>query len=257
MKFLKLKPKIFKKFPSRRGGRIFFAVGGFNFDLLSPQKVLLERRKLLKNLGIKSNKLVLLEQSHSDRIVFVTRKSRIDFLAQKSQRGDGLVTNLPDIFLAIRSADCLPILFYNKAAGIIGAVHAGWKGTAERIIQKAVREVQRKFNAPLSDFYFFFGPAAQACCYEIYPLSISPSGRGRKEGLERASFFPKEVIRERRGKIYLDFVKANYLQLLELGIKPSQIENSGICTIHNLKYPSHRREGTNRQNTLLSLIGLK
>ena len=245
MRFLKLKPKIFKKFSIRRGGRTFFVAGKFNFR---------ERRTLLKKLGIKNNQLVLLEQTHHDRILFVTSKTKINFLGRASRRGDGLVTNLPGIFLAIHSADCLPILFYNEAAGIIGAVHAGWKGTAEKIIQKVVGQIQKKFNAPLRDFYFFLGPAAQACCYEIYPLSISPFTRGRKGGVERTTFFPKEVIKERHGKIYLDFVKANYLQLRELGIKQSQIENSGICTIHNRKFPSHRREGNKRQNTLLSAI---
>lgn len=242
MRFVNLQAKIFKKFPSIR---TFFVVGGFNFDLLPAAKVLPERRKLLKNLGIKSDGLVLLEQIHSDRIVFVTGKSNINFLGLKSRAGDGLVTS-DAMFLAVRSADCLPILFYNKEAGVVGAIHAGFRGTAKKIIQKTVREVQSKFNAPLSDFYFFFGPAAQACCYDI------PK--------ERLKFYEKKIlakiIKRREGKIYLDFVKANYLQLKELGIKPSQIQNSGICTIHNQKFPSHRREGTKRQNTLLSLISL-
>lgn len=245
MKFLKLKSKIFKKFPIRRGGRTFFVVGAFNFDLSPPKRVLRERKTLLKKLQIKSHELILLEQIHSDRILFVTRKKLINFLARKSQRGDGLVTNLPNVYLAIRSADCLPILFCHKTAGIIGAVHAGWKGTAKKIIQKVILEARRKFHAPLSDFYFFFGPAAQACHYHV--------PKARLKSFDRAIL--SRIVRRSRGKIYLDFVKANYLQLRELGISKRQIEDSGICTIHNQEFPSHRREGAGRKETLLSLIG--
>lgn len=153
-------------------------------------------------------RFVMLEQVHGEKIVEITEYQ--PFLKSV----DGAYTRKPNIYIAIRSADCLPVLFYNKETGIVGGMHAGWRGTAKGIIKKTV-------NGNPADFYFYLGPAAQSCCYDK------------------------------------DFVKENLAQLEEMKVPVDQIENSGICTIHNLEYPSHRREREKRKETILNIIGLE
>lgn len=187
MRALPLKPAIFDGFPEVK---TFFVVKKFEEEVMPDKQV------------------VMLEQIHGNQIVEITKYQ--PFI----KSADGAYTRKPNIYIAIRSADCLPVLFYNKETGIVGGIHAGWRGTAKGIIKKAV-------NGNPTDFYFYLGPAAAGCCYDK------------------------------------DFVKDNLAQLREMGVPANQIENSGICTIHNSEYPSHRREKQSRAETILSIIGLQ
>lgn len=245
MRILNIHPQIFKTFPEIK---VIFAIGQFNFSLSDKQAVLVERQKLLETLGIKTTNLVALSQIGSDQVLYVAKNQKIDFFSKDLPEADGIYTNYPNIYLAIRTADCLPILFYNKSAGVIGAVHVGWQGTVKRVVRKAVGEVQKKFFAPIKDYYFYLGPAAQVCCYEI---THHP---------ERVRVFQKnfgdDIIRKDNEKLFLDLVRVNIQQLKDLGVNKGQIENSGICTIHNQEYPSHRREKDERREVLLSIIGI-
>ena len=151
------------------------------------------------------------DQLHSDKVFYIDSK-------KAGLKGDGMFTDKPGIKLAVRTADCLPVLFYNHSAGVIGVVHAGWRGTEKQVLRKAVKKVIDQFKAQIKDFYFYFGPAAQNCCYER------------------------------------DFLQKNKEQLLELGIGEGHIEVSDVCTVHNTDYPSHTREQKGRQNVLISII---
>lgn len=243
MKILNLKPRIFRKSPEIK---THFTVGAFNFSLAPRKAVIPERRRVLKTLGTQAEQIATLSQVHSKKLVHVTPQSKINFLSREILEADGMYTEFSNIYLEIRSADCLPILFYNISAGVIGAVHAGWRGTKKQILKKVVREVVKEFAAPFNDFYFYLGPAAQSCCYEVTKYSHDKNF---------FDFFQKDITR-RGGKLYLDYVNTNLCQLKELGIKDKQIENFGICTIHNQIYPSHRRQKDARKETLLSFIGM-
>ncbi len=241
MIFFDPNPKIFQQFPDIR---TYFAVGKFNFVLADQDSVLKERRQLLDSLKIQLNRLATLSQIGSDKSIYIKPDSGIDFLSEKLPEADGMFTDTPNVYLAVRTADCLPILIYNKFARVVAAVHAGWEGTSKKILKKAVQEMTDGFSAKPEDFYFHFGPAAQVCCYEI------------TKHPERVGLFPEAVIRREGDKIFLDFVRANKLQLLDLGVKDEQIEDSGICSVHNEEYPSHRRQKDKREETLLSIIGI-
>lgn len=219
MRILNLKPRIFQGFPEIQ---------------VSFQRV----KKDLTPEDLPN--LVMARQVHGDKIVYATSP-------EYDLEVDGMITDQANLPLAIRTADCLPGLFYNKTARVIGAVHAGWRGTQREVLKKAIKLVQDKFHAPIADFYFYFGPAGRVCCYDLKKYS---------NHMDKFKYFSKEII-EREGKKFLDFVGANKRQLKELGIKEEQIEDSGICTIHNREYPSHRREGQTRRETILSIIGLK
>src|SRR3989344_9516562 len=100
---------------------------------------------------------------------------------------------MPGFYLGVRTADCLPILFYNKQAGVVAVVHAGWQGTVQKIVQKAVNAISEEFDCPLGDFYFYFGPAARVCCYEI---------TARPERVPAFAEYGDDVLVRRDGKIY-------------------------------------------------------
>ena len=220
MRNINLSPAIFKRFPEVKTR---FVAGKFSFELEDRQVVVDERQGLIGGLGLKPECLASLEQQHGVKILSADSRG-FHFLKPEQTRADGLFTGRKSLFLSVRTADCLPILFYNLASKSIGALHVGWRGTRAGILEKSVSRLMKKFACAIEDFYFYFGPAAQSCCYE------GP---------------------------YREFAQENLLQLKNLGVQDSQIENSGICTIHNRKYPSHRREGQERQEAILSIIGLQ
>ena len=245
MKLLDLKPRIFQSFPQVR---TCFVIGKLRYDLTPDEEVRKDRKELLQMLNLKAEELAFLDQIQSDQGFYFTMQEKINFLVRPDKAGDALYTDSSGIFLSVSSADCLPVLFYSDAASVVGAFHAGWPGTAKKALAKIVKEVVEKFSAPISSFYFFFGPAAQVCCYDV---THAP---------ERVDLFQKlfgeEVLRKEGGKVFLDFVKANIMQLQDLGVSAGQLEDSGICTIHGEEYPSHRRQRATRKETLLSLVGM-
>lgn len=223
-----LKPRIFEKFPEVK---TFFVIGD---DGARPDD-------LFSDLHLPNARFVTMKQTHSARVVLVdeadNKLTRIN--------GDGSYTREPNVCLAVRTADCLPILFYNEKVKLIGAVHAGWRGTFRQILARAMAQIQERFTTRPEDFCFYFGPAARACCYEV------------KEDVAEsfAKIFGPSVVRRAGRLTCLDFVAANKLQLLSLGVAGEQIEDSGVCTIHNRQYPSYRRQPESRKE-LASLICL-
>lgn len=230
MKILDIHSQLLSGFPEIK---YFFAIGENHFSLSGT-------RKLLRGAGAPAGQIAGLTQIHGNRVIRVSAKTA------KFPEGDALYSDLPNLYLLVHSADCLPVLFYNKAAGIIGAVHTGWRGTQKGVLKAAVEAVMEKHAAPMGDFVFYLGPAAQACCYEVNMLPAQADGFAE---------FYSEYLTVRDGKTYLDFVGANIQQLRKMGIGEKQIENSAICTIHNHQYPSHRREQGKRREILISLIG--
>jgi YfiH family protein len=134
-------------------------------------------------------------------------------------------------------ADCVPILISDPSKGVIGAVHAGWKGTLEGIAQKTVEALQGLFGCSPEDLVVGIGPSIGPCCYEVGPEIVS-----RAEEVFRTNKDP--VIRGAAdNKSYLDLCKANLLQLTKAGIPEQNIELAGVCTGHHRnRFYSYRIE---------------
>jgi len=107
--------------------------------------------------------LVTLRQIHSDVIHCVTD------LPQQALAGDGLITQTPGIVLAILTADCLPVILADTKRPAIGVLHAGWRGTMKRIVEKGVGEMRRCFGTQARDIKAAIGPGIYSCCYEVGP----------------------------------------------------------------------------------------
>ena len=134
---------------------------------------------------------------------------------------DALVTDRPGICLCISTADCIPILLYDKKHQAIAAVHAGWRGTVNFIVGHALEQMRTFYGTDGADVSAVIGPGISLRAFEV--------GDEVYEAFRQADF-PMERIARRESKWHIDLPEANRLQLLDFGVPSSAIETSGICT---------------------------
>ena len=207
-----------------------------------------------ENLKIIEEALVLdksprfLDQVHGDKILLVN-----DFDVCKNNRGfDAAITAQPGVPLAIKTADCLSLLLYDPVKAVIGAVHAGWRGTASGIAEKTVAQMAEGFGCNPGDIIAALGPAIGPCCYEVDEIVFQAfKKRGHNWGK-----FSMPAIRGTSTRWMLDIRKANFLQLVEKGVKRENISTVPYCTAcREDLFFSHRRDGkkTGRQIALIMI----
>lgn len=164
--------------------------------------------------------LVQCQQVHEDVAVWVDEKT-----PDVVKGADALVTRKPNITIAVFTADCVPVLFADPGAKVIGVVHAGWRGTALEITRKTFEFIGMKpFN-----FRVAIGPAICQKCFVVDE--------------EIARQFDTEVVREseeEEGKFHVDIVQANINQCLEVGVPEKNIEVCRRCTFEDGKLLSSR-----------------
>jgi YfiH family protein len=185
--------------------------------------------------------LVTIRQIHSDVIHCV------DAIPHAPLTGDGLITAIPGLLLAIQTADCLPVILVDTKRKAVGVFHAGWRGTVKRIVEKGVGEMFRCFGSRARDLKAAIGPGVQGCCYEV--------GEEVRTKFESQFAYAAKLFREVKDsdpvrekypllfltarapghselpkKIFLDLVEANRQQLLAGGIPKKNIEASPLCT---------------------------
>lgn len=124
--------------------------------------------------------------------------------------GDALLENTSGAVVAIKTADCLPILLIDERLRAVAAVHAGWRGTAARIVQNAVAAMRDRFGTDPADLHAAIGPGIGACCFEVGPEVAAEFGR--------------------QGRGPVDLPAHNRNQLNEVGVTPSRIYASNLCT---------------------------
>jgi YfiH family protein len=238
----KNREKLCPAFPGKlREDVLAFTMDG-SFDLAYQSQVnrLTPRQKRILQ-GLKlfdADKLVNIRQVHGRRIGLITKKNSFK---KQYKKTDGLLTDLPGVPLAIRTADCVPVFLYDRKKRVAGIVHAGWKGTFKRIAAKAVREMKRKWKSKPKDIIAAFGPSIQPCCYQM--------------GQRTVRNFPKEVT-VRKGRPYLDLPLANRRQLLAEGVRAKNIFEKKLCTCCNRRFYSYRRQAE-KAGRMLSVIMIK
>ena len=152
-------------FFTRKGGASSGVYAGLNCGRASADQldaVALNRSRAALALDVAPDRLVSLHQVHSSTVVTVTEAD--DLAALRSREADALVTARPDIALAVLTADCLPVLLVDRQAGIVGAAHAGWKGTLAGVLEATVAAM-RTLGA--SDISAVVGPAISQRAYEV------------------------------------------------------------------------------------------
>lgn len=156
------------------------------------------------------------------------------YFVPSDAEGDGLVTKSADTPLSVTTADCVPILFEDPDAGIVGAVHAGWRGAAAGIAAECVRKMC-KLGADVKNIRAAIGPAIHFCCYEVgddFLASVTELAGADLAG---------RCIRQSGARLHADIVELNRLILLEAGVPDEQIDRSDFCTCcHPELFWSHR-----------------
>lgn len=192
------------------------------------------------------NCLVLLKQTHSSQGVCVSADC-IDDLLIKKQEGDYLITQLNNTGLAVYTADCLPIIFYDTYNRVIAITHAGWQGSVDNIAVKTLQSLIDTYDTKPDHLRIFFGPSAKVCCYEV-----------TTEFYDKMSEFEfRDTLFISHGnKQYFDLPLLNRLQLETFGIKKDAFHSQyNLCTICNPSFCSNRRDNQSklRQLTVVSL----
>ena len=178
--------------------------------------------------------IVTLTQVHGATVVAIRRG---EMIPSGRPEGDILVSNDRDVALAVRVADCVPVLIADPASGAVAAVHAGWRGTAAGATTTAVSALARDFNVKPIDLIAAIGPAIGACCYEVGSEVVDAfAAAGHPRHLIDRWFQSPPPPRGsmERGKLRLDVVGANRDQLGLAGVAEHNIHISGLCTAMHL-----------------------
>ena len=211
--------------------------------------------------------LVQVKQVHSSVIHRVSAPPREPLI------GDGIITNAPGLLLGVKTADCVPVLVADVKRRVVGAFHAGWRGTVARIVEKGVGEMRRQFGSVPRDLRAAIGPSIRRCCYQVGPEvraefeSQFPYSANLFEEVFDANAihvrYPMLFLTARAPghselgpELHLDLVEANRRQLEEAGLRPRDISVVGGCTAcDRARYFSHRAE-FGKTGRMMGVIGI-
>jgi len=194
-----------------------------------------DRGGLSTLVGLNPNHVVKPKQVHSAEVKFVYTPGEI-------AATDALISNSNSIVLSIQVADCIPLFLADPLNGVIGLVHAGWRGVEKRIIPDTVNKMVLK-GGSRKGIIAFMGPSIRQCCFEIGP--------------EVSKKFPIDcLINGNRDRSFLDLQRVAINQLLGSKVLEKNILSSEECTKCNPdKYFSYRRSGS-KAGRMIGVIGL-
>jgi len=162
------------------------------------------------------------------------------------EEADMLFTEQAETALAVRTADCLPILLADPETGITAAVHAGWRGTAVQVAGIAVLEML-SHGVLAKDILASLGPCIGPCCFHIDTATadkLASSAPGAERHIRRKT------------EITADLREINALQLMQCGLTDEHIERISACTACDTRrFFSYRRDG-NRTGRHLAVVAL-
>jgi len=189
---------------------------------------------------IKKSRLIMAEQTHSDIVVEVTfMQAGAGFTCAPIPHADALVTTETNLFLAVKTADCIPILIYEKSGQAFAAVHAGRMGVQLNIVEKVVKALCIIHRCKPENLMVEIGPAITAEHYPVDEVTFNEFVIATKT----EQIFPK-----------LDLKKVIRKQLASLRIPDGNISNLDICTFEDENYFSYREDGTKERQ--LAVIGM-
>lgn len=237
-------------FSTRLGGVSPFPDGDLNlagFDEDSADNIGENRRRFLAVFG-GDMRLATVWQVHGDAIKRVTSGADVE---SSEERADGIVSDLRGVLVGVKTADCVPVLIGDPVTGAYAAIHAGWRGTAQSIVKKAVKKLADIYGSIPSDLISAIGPAA---CGRNYEIGRDVIDAFAKKFAESEKYFSPT----RNGHALIDLHAANRDQLRAGGVADSNIYTAPFCTMERTDlFFSYRREKRTYGKTgrLLSVIG--
>lgn len=229
---------------TRRGGCSKDAYATFNCSPFSGDEMENVRRNqelLFEATSVKPSELIIPHQTHGVRNLVIDRTFLS--LPEEERCGrlegiDALMTDVPGYCICISTADCIPILLYDKRHQAIAAVHAGWRGTVNFIVGHTLERMRSVYGTSGEEVVACIGPGISLESFEV--------GYEVYEAFRLNSFDMSRISRRNAdtGKYHIDLWETNRQQLLDFGVPSAQIEVAGICTyIHHEEFFSARRLG--------------
>ena len=284
-------PWLVHGFTTRQGG-VTPEYGGQQLNLAptaedTPECVALNRARLLRKLKVQDASgnpwpLVTLNQIHSSVIHRVTQPpypgaqsdtGQPAALRPQALGGDGLITNARGVLLAVKVADCLPVIVADRKRKAVGVFHAGWRGTVQRIVEKGIGEMRRQLGCDPANLIAVIGPGIGACCYEIgeeveneFDSQFAYSRQLFEDVFDSWSLktkYPMLFLNQRAPghgepalSRHLDLVKANWCQLLDAGVPAENIQSMNLCTACRTDlFFSYRKEHVTGR--MLAVVGIR
>ena len=243
-------------FSTREGGISEGIYASLNLGLRrgdDREKVLENYRRFCGAIGADFDGLVLARQVHGDRVMAVTAADRglgiID--DRQDYEADGLITDVPGVCLTVFTADCVPVLLYDPVRRVVAAVHAGWRGSANGIVERAVEKMTDHYGCDPRTILAAIGPSISGCCFETdedVPNALSQAlGTGALRYIRMTG----------DGKFHVDLKGCNALRLERAGLTEEHIAVSDLCTMcEHERFWSHRYTGGERgsQATMIQLL---
>lgn len=189
------------------------------------------KKLLCKEFGIPLENLIIPIQTHSDNVEIVNGKRETgNGILSPYENTDALVTNQPNIALALNFADCVPIIFYDPVKKVIAAAHAGWRGTVAKIGPKTIGKMVEQFSCRPENIIALIGPAIGQCCFEV-----------KEDVLKQLIESVDNQCSNAFSKNHADLKLINKFQLLACGVK--KIDVCEYCTsCQNELFFSYRKE---------------
>ena len=225
---------------TRSGGYSQGIYGSQNMGLRSGDTVSVvekNRKQFFGLFKISQQQIAFTDQIHSANVAVADRSGVYP-------ASDALVTSQTGQFLAIQTADCLPVFVVDPENRVIAAVHAGWRGVQAGIISRVIAVMTGTWQLDPQKFYAAVGPGLQKECFEV--------------GADVAGLFPRTFLSDHRdpAKSYLDLAGYTVSLLRQAGIPDSQIENNGACTMCDQgAYYSYRRDKM-QSGRMIGIIGM-
>ena len=204
--------------------------------------ILKNREALCQMLGISNNRLVMPHQVHLTKVAKIDEQhfTQTSTAQQEALEGvDALMTDLSDVCIGVSTADCIPILLYDNEHHAVCAVHAGWRGTVQRIVVKAIEAMTAAYGTQPQQLMAQIGPGIHLDSFEVgdevyeafdqagfemelISKKFPSSDSGSKLFTFHSSFFTS--------KWHIDLPECNRLQLITAGLSPQNIKVSPVCT---------------------------
>ena len=183
-------------------------------------------KSLAKEFDVPEDKVYLPDQKHTGRVQVLE-------LDLKPIKVDAVLTKRKGILIGVHVADCVPILLYDAQKAVIGAVHAGWRGTANQILKNTVKTMRDKFRCSAENILVAVGPSIRQCCYNVGDDVNTAVQKATGEG---------SYHRSQDDKLFVDLSSANVIQAMSSGIPQKNIWQSEECTCCSpLGFYSYRR----------------
>jgi polyphenol oxidase len=250
--------QILHAFSTRQGGVSAPPFASLNLGMsVGDERAQVEenRRRFFGGLGVDAAQVVRVYQAHGNGVLCVddavTRQAGFpESLVDRARTFDALVTNRPGLALTVSTADCVPILIHDPVRRAIAAVHAGWRGTAGRIVATALAALREAYGTDPADCRAAIGPCIRACCFEVDAPVVEAMASALAD-------WETHATATRPGHWQLDLAGINRALLERAGMRPGNIADLGLCTSCRTDlFFSHRRD-KGRTGRLMNFILLR